>query len=369
MGSGVLVARDDPLGHLPRHPPGVTARRTAGGERVRRGQLRTSSRRTCAPRRRSSPLTEDDFGLFDGEAAGVVASLEEAGYLRRRSRGWFWTRRDRAVDLADIRSSGGQPGSDRRGRDWAVSSAPSTRRPPTRRCIRAPSTCTWVRPISSSTIDRPTRGRRGRSCPTRLLDVRPLGHRHPHRRRQTSTSAVGRADAQLRHRRGVDPGRRLPQAPRRHRRSAGRGAADAARPPPDDQGGLVDPGRVGRRGPLESRPATCPAPRTPPSTPRSASCRCSRPATAGTSVACRPPLHEDTGQLTVFVYDGHPGGAGFAERGFDVADSWLSATREAIASCQCDDGLSVVRPVPQVRQRQQPARQAWRDSPPRRAAH
>ena len=27
-------------------------------------------------------------------------------------------------------------------------------------------------------------------------------------------------------------------------------------------------------------------------------------------------LHADTGQLTVFVYDGHPGGAGFAERGF-----------------------------------------------------
>ena len=27
-------------------------------------------------------------------------------------------------------------------------------------------------------------------------------------------------------------------------------------------------------------------------------------------------LHPDTGRLTVFVYDGHPGGAGFAERGF-----------------------------------------------------
>ena len=27
-------------------------------------------------------------------------------------------------------------------------------------------------------------------------------------------------------------------------------------------------------------------------------------------------LHPDTGRMTVFVYDGHPGGAGFAERGF-----------------------------------------------------
>ena len=30
-------------------------------------------------------------------------------------------------------------------------------------------------------------------------------------------------------------------------------------------------------------------------------------------------LHPDTGRLTVFVYDGHPGGAGFAERGYDAA--------------------------------------------------
>ena len=32
-------------------------------------------------------------------------------------------------------------------------------------------------------------------------------------------------------------------------------------------------------------------------------------------------LHPDTGLPTVFVYDGHPGGAGFAERGFDTAPS------------------------------------------------
>jgi DEAD/DEAH box helicase domain-containing protein len=49
-------------------------------------------------------------------------------------------------------------------------------------------------------------------------------------------------------------------------------------------------------------------------------------------------LHPDTGQLTVFVHDGHPGGAGFAERGFLAAHRWLAATREAIASCRCEDG-------------------------------
>ena len=49
-------------------------------------------------------------------------------------------------------------------------------------------------------------------------------------------------------------------------------------------------------------------------------------------------LHEDTGAATVFVYDGHPGGAGFAERGHARAASWLTATRDAIASCECTDG-------------------------------
>jgi DEAD/DEAH box helicase domain-containing protein len=48
--------------------------------------------------------------------------------------------------------------------------------------------------------------------------------------------------------------------------------------------------------------------------------------------------HADTGQLTVFVHDGHPGGAGFSERGFHTAYDWLEATREAIESCACADG-------------------------------
>jgi len=49
-------------------------------------------------------------------------------------------------------------------------------------------------------------------------------------------------------------------------------------------------------------------------------------------------LHPATGLLTVFVYDGNEGGAGFAERGFAVAAAWLTATAEAIASCECQAG-------------------------------
>lgn len=49
-------------------------------------------------------------------------------------------------------------------------------------------------------------------------------------------------------------------------------------------------------------------------------------------------MHPDTGELTVFVHDGHPGGAGFAERGYDVADDWLFATWERLRSCLCAAG-------------------------------
>jgi DEAD/DEAH box helicase domain-containing protein len=48
--------------------------------------------------------------------------------------------------------------------------------------------------------------------------------------------------------------------------------------------------------------------------------------------------HQDTDAPTVFVYDGHPGGAGFAERAYATAAAWLGATREAIAACACETG-------------------------------
>src|SRR5699024_10626110 len=49
-------------------------------------------------------------------------------------------------------------------------------------------------------------------------------------------------------------------------------------------------------------------------------------------------LHADTEAPTIFVYDGHPGGAGFAEHGFSVATTWLAATLAAIESCECEFG-------------------------------
>lgn len=49
-------------------------------------------------------------------------------------------------------------------------------------------------------------------------------------------------------------------------------------------------------------------------------------------------LHRDTELPTIFVYDGHPGGAGFAQRGFELAAEWIGATAETISGCECATG-------------------------------
>lgn len=49
-------------------------------------------------------------------------------------------------------------------------------------------------------------------------------------------------------------------------------------------------------------------------------------------------LHIDTEAPTIFVYDGHPGGAGFVERGYERAFEWITATRDAVSACECESG-------------------------------
>jgi DEAD/DEAH box helicase domain-containing protein len=49
-------------------------------------------------------------------------------------------------------------------------------------------------------------------------------------------------------------------------------------------------------------------------------------------------LHLDTGRPTVFVYDGHPGGVGIAERGFEQFEGWVADTARMVAACPCSAG-------------------------------
>jgi len=49
-------------------------------------------------------------------------------------------------------------------------------------------------------------------------------------------------------------------------------------------------------------------------------------------------VHFQTGRPTVFVYDGHPGGVGITERGFEVFEGWVEDTARMIAGCPCERG-------------------------------
>ncbi len=333
-GLGVLVARDDPLDtYLVTHSEALL------GAPVEASVFDPANPYVVAPHlcaaAQELPLSEVDFSLFEGDVEAVVASLEAGGYLRRRSRGWYWTRRDQAADLADIRSSGGSPvriidgATGRLIGTVDASSAHATvhtgavyvhqgdaflvsvfdeaervavvelarpdysthaRELTDIRVLGAHVTASWGQAalsfgsveVSSQVVS----FLKKRSLTGEVLGEEPLDL--PARQLVTNAVWWTLEDDQLRSS-GVAP-RDLP------------GAAHAA-----------EHASIG----LLPLFATC-----------------DRWDIGGVSTA----LHEDTGLLTVFVYDGHPGGAGFAERGFEVAAQWLGATRDGIASCGCDEG-------------------------------
>ncbi len=50
------------------------------------------------------------------------------------------------------------------------------------------------------------------------------------------------------------------------------------------------------------------------------------------------PLHPDTGRPQVFIHDGHPGGVGIAEHGYEIIEDLWRATLEVISECPCEAG-------------------------------
>jgi DEAD/DEAH box helicase domain-containing protein len=61
---------------------------------------------------------------------------------------------------------------------------------------------------------------------------------------------------------------------------------------------------------------------------------CDRWDVGGVSMA----VHPATGEPTIFIYDGYPGGAGIAELAFEAADRHLSAALAVVEACPCRTG-------------------------------
>ena len=331
----VLVARDDPLDtYLVTHPEALL------DQAVEQTVFDPENPYVLGPHlcaaAQEVPLREGELALFGPGTRDLLDELTESGRLRRRPQGWYWTHPEPANALTDIRSGGGRPVSlveGSTGRVVGTVDALERPRDRPRRCgLRPPRRDLArgvARPRRPRRDDRPGRGG--------LLHDGPRAHRH-HRRREIDHRTWGEARISLGHRRGLAPGGVLPPPSAAVGRRDRRGAARPAGADPHHPGRVVDAPRRPARGAAASSPPTCPG-----SAHAAEHCSigllplfatCDRWDIGGVSTA----HHADTGRLTVFVYDGHPGGAGISARGFAAAGAWLSATRETIRSCACPDG-------------------------------
>ncbi|WP_437083746.1 DEAD/DEAH box helicase [Streptomyces sp. enrichment culture] len=330
----VLIARDDPLDTYLVHHPEALFRRPVEATVLDPDNPYVLAPHLCAAAA-EAPLTEADLPLFGPAARELVPQLEAAKLLRRRATAWHWTRRERAADLADIRGGGGRPVQ-----------------------IVEASTGRLLGTVDESAAhtavhDGAVHLHQGRTYLVRHLDledsvalVEEADPPFSTTARDTTAISVLETDAEVPWgdarlcygsvevtnqvvsylRRKLITGEVLGEAkldlpPRTLRTRAvwwtvTEDQLDEAGIAPEILGGALHAAEHASIGLLPLF-ATC-----------------DRWDIGGVSV----PLHPDTLLPTVFVYDGHPGGAGFAERAFHTASAWLTATRDAIAACECEAG-------------------------------
>jgi DEAD/DEAH box helicase domain-containing protein len=326
----VFIARDDPLDtYLVHHPAAVFGRPVEATVQDPSNPYVLAPQLCCAAA--ELPLTEDDLPLFGGEDARLVLNdLVRRGVLRHRPAGWYWTSRERPS--ADIRGAGGQPFSIveeatgallgsadastalrtvhegavylHQGRSYVVSGLDLEDRVA---LVHSddPDWSTSARDVTDIAIVETLRSRRAGPVGVHFGTVDVTNQIVAYQRKRLSTGEV------------IDE-TPLDLPPQDLRTKSvwytiDQQALDAAGLPFPDVPGAAHAAEHAAIGLLPLF-ATC-----------------DRWDIGGVSTA----LHADTGAPTVFVYDGHPGGAGFSARGHDVLGEWLAATRSAIDSCEC----------------------------------
>lgn len=330
----VLVAQDDPLdSYLVHHPDALF------GRPVEATVLDPDNPHVLAPHLCAAaaelPLTEAEVSRFGPAAPAVLAGLVDQGLLRRRPAGWFWTRRERASDLADLRGIGGSP--------VRIVEAATGRLLGTVDAAAAHSTvhvgAVYLHqgePYLVRSLDLTDRvalvdpddpdyftTTRERTEISIVETLRGQSHRYAGLSFGTvdvTTQVVGYL------RRRLLTGEVLAEValdlPRRELRTRAvwwtAAAALLAR-------AQLEPAAVPGAAHAAEHAAIGLLPLF---------ATCDRWDIGGVSTA----MHRDTGAATVFVHDGSPGGAGFAERGYAAGPAWLRATLGAISACGCEAG-------------------------------
>ncbi|MGI9156291.1 MAG: DEAD/DEAH box helicase [Marmoricola sp.] len=331
---GVLVARDDPLDtYLVTHPEALIGAPLEACV-FDPGNPYVLGPHLCAAAE-ESPLTEDELELFGPTAPAAVDALTEAGLLRRRPRGWFLTDRRRASDLADIRSTGGPPVrlvEQETGRLLGTVDHSSAHGTAHQGAVYLHQGETFL-VCSLDLADHVavvTRAAPDYSTSARETTAIAVVAEHEHTTWGPARISFG--DVHVTHqvvsflKRRVPSGEVLGEEPLDlPERTLSTKAVWWTLPP-----ALLEAAGMQTR----DLPGAAHAAEHASIGLLPLFATCDRWDIGGVSTA----LHPDTGSLTVFVYDGHPGGAGFAERGFHAGAEWLTATRETIASCRCESG-------------------------------
>jgi len=326
----VLIARDDPLDtYLVHHPSAIF------GTPVEATVLDPDNPYVLAPHLCAAaaelPLTEADLPLFGPSATSVVPDLVRRGMLRHRPSGWFWTKRERASDLADIRGAGGPPVQvveAATGRLLGTVDEPSAHTTVHDGAVYLhqgesyvvqtlqlddsvalveaadPDYTTTARDVTDISILetlRSTSWDEATLCFGTVEVTRQVVSYQM--RRLASGQVLGEHPLSL-------PARTL------RTRAVWWTLPESLLEDLEDVAGSAHAAEHASIGLLPLF-ATC-----------------DRWDIGGVSTA----LHPDTERMTVFVYDGHEGGAGFAERGYERAGAWLRSTREVISACECEHG-------------------------------
>ncbi|MFH8787633.1 DEAD/DEAH box helicase [Streptomyces roseoverticillatus] len=330
----ILVARDDPLDTYLVHHPEALFRQPVESTVLDPDNPYVLAPHLCAAAA-ELPLTEAGLSLFGPAAPGVLTQLEGRKLLRRRGTAWHWTRRERAADLTDIRGGGGRPVQvveEGTGRLLGTVDAAAAHASVHEGAVHLHQGRTYlVRRLdledSVALVEQADPPYSTTARDTTSISILETAAEIPWGEARLcfgSVEVTNQVVSFLRRRliTGEILGESKLDLPPRTLRTRAvwwtvtEDQLDEARIDPEALGGALHAAEHASIGMLPLF-ATC-----------------DRWDIGGVSV----PLHPDTLLPTVFVYDGHPGGAGFAERAFHTAARWLTATREAIAACECDTG-------------------------------
>ncbi|MGP9838204.1 DEAD/DEAH box helicase [Arthrobacter sp. 179] len=281
------------------------------------------------------PLRTEEVELFGASAAGLLDSLVDRGYLRRRPSGWFWTHPENAASMVNLRADGGGPMNiidAATGALLGTMGSPQTQYQAHTGAVYVHQGTTYVVEelneqdhcvlVQRATPDFYTQARDittiGVLEVLRTLDWGPVQVHFGEvkvttqvvsfqRKALVSNEILGEEPLEL-EARDLFTKAIWFTVPEREMAAAGI--------LPDAAPGALHAAEHAGIGMLPLVATS------------------DRWDIGGVSTA----LHVDTGMPTIFVYDGHPGGAGFVERAFEQVTVWLRATREAISACECDAG-------------------------------